>query len=227
MRLFTAAVAAVFLLVSAAHASQMDLKPTDLEKFSCSGETVNLGMSLALKVDKHQDQFLETLHIYDGDRHSYMGPPDADGWRRFEHPFLDTSQERDENGRRFAAKPFRLWKLVGRVGPDCEFADLAFERDWVSEITGNVIDKCFRYYAWMAGNRSEADIKLAIRLLTESQTGPDSWMVRKIIEVRDNVKNDYGSSDVSGGMLRFAYGRHVIQCQDDIEQGKLAFQIPD
>lgn len=228
--LFTTAAAAAFLLFPTVWASPTHLKPTDFKKISCGDEgnwsTLDLGLTLSAVVNEHRDQFHESLQSYDRNRHSYISGAEADGWQRFEYPFLDTVRERDEDGKWFAAKPFRLWKLVGQVRSgveECEFADLAFERDWVSEISENVIDKCFRYYAAMAGNRSQEDIQLAIRLLKESQSGADSWWVRKIIEVRD----DPWVKERSGSALGMAYGQHVIQCQSDMEQGKLLFRVPE
>ncbi|MCZ0942498.1 MAG: hypothetical protein OXJ53_05535 [Gammaproteobacteria bacterium] len=151
-----------------------------------------------------------------------MTPPDADGWRKFEFAVIETS--RDGSGS--VQRPFRKWDLTGRVrrvDGNCELSDLTFKRDWVADVGEHVIKKCFRYFAYMAGYRSEDDIDFAIRLMAATPGNKD-WMIRTTMAVKDDPIMELNPS---GGSLRMAYGQHVLQCQREIDAGRLTFEAAD
>jgi len=197
-----------------------DLKPVDFEEFQCGDSA--LGVMLTVKLFGQQVKSLFDHVLPDGKRADHMTPPDADGWRKFEFAVVET--DRDSSGSQ--QRPFRKWDLTGRmrrVDGNCELSGLTFKRDWVADVGEHVIDKCFRYFAFMAGYRSEDDLKFAIRLMNASRGNLD-WITRTVIAVKDDPIMEINPS---GQRLRMAYGQHVLQCQRDIEQGRLVFEAAD
>ena len=222
LRLLARAVA-IFLPLGSLAAS--DLKRTDFEKFQCGGderyhlEAKLVGVLMA-EAPKHFEHWWT-----DTERDRQMGSPDANGWREFEYPFVETEWGKDERGP-VAQKPWRKWDLTGRVRKgdgDCELADLDASRDWVADVNEHVINECFRYYAHLAGYRSEDDLDLAVRLMGATQ-GNLGWITRTVIAVKDDPIMEISPS---GGSLRMVYRQHVRQCQREIDEGRLAFEAAD